>query len=241
MQKTAEGEGNKGMSRKDEIKSAYKSLGKANSIYDGQMLGTTRIGRFMLKHVWCMTREDALEYQALAFEKIPADFAGKLLEVPVGTGVLSMPVFQTLPRADITCLDYSDKMMANAQQRAKDMEISNIRFIQGDVGSLPFPDESFDIVVSLNGFHAFPDKEAAYKETFRVLKPGGIFTGCFYVKDANAHTDKIIRRLYIKAGFFTPPFETVDSLQKRLSAMYSEAMVRNVESIAVFQCRKGLE
>ena len=128
--------------------------------------------------------------------------------------------------------------MANAEQRAKDMKISNIRFIQGDVGSLPFPDESFDIVVSLNGFHAFPDKEAAYQETFRVLKQGGIFTGCFYVKDANAHTDKIIRRLYIKAGFFTPPFETVASLQTRLSAMYSEATVQNVESIAVFQCRK---
>lgn len=226
------------MSRKDEIKSAYKSLGKANSIYDGQMMGTTRIGRFMLKHVWSMTREDALEYQALAFETIPADFAGKLLEVPVGTGVLSMPVFKTLPDADITCLDYSDKMMANAKQRAKDMKINNIRFVQGDVESLPFSNESFDIVISMNGFHAFSNKEVAYKETFRVLKPGGIFTGCFYVKGANNHTDKIIRRFYIKAGFFTPPFETVDSLQKRLAAMYSEAVVRNVESIAVFQCKK---
>ena len=226
------------MNRKDEIKSAYKSLGKAHSIYDGQMLGTSRIGRFMLKHVWRMTREDALEYQAMAFEAIPKDFSGKLLEVPVGTGVLSMPVFQTLPSADITCLDYSEKMMATAEERAKEMGISNARFQQGDVGKLPFADESFDIVVSLNGFHAFPDKEAAYKETFRVLKPGGLFTGCFYVEGANAHTDKMIRRFYIKSGFFTPPFETVDSLRKRLSGMYSEAVVRNVESIAVFQCRK---
>jgi len=38
---------------------------------------------------------------------------------------------------------------------------------------------SFDIVLSLNGFHAFPDKEAAYRETYCVLKPGGIFCGCF--------------------------------------------------------------
>ena len=106
------------MNRKDEIKSAYKGLGNAHSFYDGMMLGTTRMGRFMLKHVWRMTREDALEYQAMAFEAIPSDFAGKLLGVPVGTGVLSMPVFKTLPDADITCLDYSEKIMQTAQERA---------------------------------------------------------------------------------------------------------------------------
>lgn len=49
----------------------------------------------------------------------------------------------------------------------------------GDVGALPFADGAFDIVLSLNGFHAFPDKEVAYREVFRVLKPGGTFCGCF--------------------------------------------------------------
>lgn len=226
------------MGRKDEIKSAYRGLGKAHSFYDGQMLGTTRAGRWMLKHVWRMTRDDALEYEALTFEAIPAGFSGRLLEVPVGTGVISMPVFKTLPDADITCLDYSEKMMAAAKQRANAMQISNITFVQGDVGALPFPDESFDAVVSLNGFHAFPDKEAAYRETYRVIKPGGIFTGCFYIKQVNEHTDEMIRRFYVRAGFFTPPFETVSSLQKKLSGMYSEAKVSHVQSIAVFQCRK---
>lgn len=74
------------------------------------------------------------------------------------------------------------------------MRITNISFEQGDVAALPFPDETFDAVVSLNGFHAFPDKEAAYRELDRVLKPDGIFTGCFYAKQANRHTDKIIHR-----------------------------------------------
>ena len=226
------------MTRKEDIKSAYKSLGKAHGFYDGMMLGTTFLGRQVLRHVWCMKREDALEYQSMAFEAIPAGFSGSLLEVPVGTGVLSMPVFKTLPEADITCVDYSEKMMASAEQRAKEMGIGNIRFQQGDVGKLPFADETFDVVVSLNGFHAFPDKEAAYRETRRVLKPGGIFTGCFYVKGSCAQTDKMIRRFYIRSGFFTPPFETVESLRTRLEGMYASANVRNVQSIAVFQCRK---
>ena len=226
------------MERKSEIKSAYRSLGKAHSFYDGMMTGTTLPGRFIQKIVWGMDREDALEYQAGAFEMIPADFSGKLLEVPVGTGVLSMPVWKTLPKADITCLDYSEKMMASAEERSKEMGIRNITFRQGDVGALPFGDEEFDAVVSLNGFHAFPDKDAAYRETFRVLRSGGIFCGCFYVQGSNARTDKMIQMFYIRSGFFTPPFESVGSLRDRLGAMYREVSVSNVQSIAVFHCIK---
>ncbi len=226
------------MERKEEIKAAYKDLGKAHGFYDGMMTGTSFLGKAVVRTVWRMDREDVLEYQSRAFSPIPLDFKGRLLEVPVGTGVLSMPVFRTLPEADITCLDYSDKMMASAQRRAEEMGIGNITFKQGDVGNLPFEDGSFDALVSLNGFHAFPDKEAAYRETCRVLKKGGVFCGCFYVEGANEKTDRWIRRVYVKRGFFTPPFETVDSLRKRLGALYGKVEVSNVKSIAVFSCVK---
>ena len=222
--------------RKNEIKSAYKSLGKAHSLYDGMMTGSNTIGRFIDRAVWNMSHEEVLEYQTEAFSAIPSDFKDKLLEVPVGTGVLSMPVFATLSEAKITCLDYSEKMMNSARRRAKEMQINNVSFIQGDVGNLPFESEGFDAVVSLNGFHAFPDKQAAFSETCRVLKKGGIFCGCFYVKDANTHTDKMINRFYIRSGFFTPPFDTVDSLRERLENMYSDVTVGNVKSIAYFRC-----
>lgn len=42
------------MSRRDEIKSAYKNLGKAHSFYDGMMTGTSFFGRIILKNVWCI-------------------------------------------------------------------------------------------------------------------------------------------------------------------------------------------
>lgn len=150
-----------------------------------------------------------------------------------------MPVYETLPDADITCLDHSPDMMERAKRQAERRGLKNVCFRQGDVGRLPFSDGSFDLVLSLNGFHAFPDKEAAYREIFRVLKPGGIFCGCFYVKGENKRTDWFIEKIYTPMGYFTPPYETADSLEKRLKAMYRKGKVKTVEGMAVFRCRKG--
>ena len=182
--------------------------------------------------------EKNLRYLETALSGVPEGFSGKLLEVPVGTGVLTMPVYRELPDADITCLDYSADMMAAAREKADRAGIRNISFRQGDIGDLPFADDSFDIVLSLNGFHAFPDKEAAYRETFRVLKPGGTFCGCFYIEGGCRRTDWFIRHLYVKKGFFTPPFETEESLRERLSGMYEDVSVSSVEGIGCFRAKK---
>ena len=104
--------------------------------------------------------------------------------------------------------------------------------------SLPFADGSFDLVLSLNGFHAFPDKDAAFREICRVLKPGAIFCGCFYIRGESARTDWFVKRLYVPKGFFTPPFETRESLEQRLKALYREASVHTVKAEGIFRCVK---
>ena len=142
-------------------------------------------------------------------------------------------------KADITCLDYSVDMMGQAQEKADRLHLKNVTFRQGDVGALPFADGAFDIVLSLNGFHAFPDKEAAYREAYRVLKPGGIFCGCFYVSGECRRTDRLIKKVYEPMKFFTPPYETVQSLKVRLEGMYADVQLGNVKSIAWFVCRKA--
>ena len=142
-------------------------------------------------------------------------------------------------KADITCLDYSVDMMGQAQEKADRLHLKNVTFRQGDVGALPFADGAFDIVLSLNGFHTFPDKEAAYREVFRVLRPGGTFCGCFYVKGEQKRTDWFVRHIYEKTGFFTPPYETAFSLKKRLEKRYATVTLETVKSMAWFVCRKA--
>lgn len=226
------------MNRHNEIQNAYRYLGKEATFYDGMITCSTLTGKAVCKLVWNMDPEKNTRYLERAISGIPEDFSGKLLEVPVGTGVLTMPIYKTLPRGEVTCLDYSPDMMVRAQRRAESLGLKNVRFQQGDVGKLPFDDSSFDLILSLNGFHAFPDKEAAFRETFRVLRPGGFLCGCFYIKGENRRTDWFIEHLYTPKGFFTPPYETAESLRRRLEKRYEQVELEAVESMACFTCRK---
>ena len=228
------------MDRKASIRHAYRLTG-SNNFYDGMITCSTVPGKAVCRLVWGMDKADNDGYLEKALAAIPEDFAGRLLEVPVGTGILTMPLYCTLPGADITCLDYSPDMMSQAKEKANHLKLKNVKFRQGDVGALPYEDGSFDVVLSLNGFHAFPDKEAAYRETFRVLKPGGTFCGCFYVAGEYGRTDWFIRHVYEPAKFFTPPYETAASLRARLEKMYETVQFGSVKSIAWFACRKALK
>ena len=79
------------MNRKEQIKNAYKLTGSNASFYDGMMTYSTLPGKAICRIVWNMDGEKNLRYLEKALSGIPEDFSGKLLEVPVGTGVLTMP------------------------------------------------------------------------------------------------------------------------------------------------------
>lgn len=209
-----------------------------SGMYDGVITGTGIFGGLVSNIVWKMNKETDLKYQRMAKSGVPKDFSGKMLEVPVGTGILTMPMYKELCDADITCLDCSEGMMHRAQARAEQENIKNITFVRGDVGKLPFEDESFDLVLSMNGLHVFPDKDAAFSEIFRVLRKGGVFCGCTYIEGECKRTDWFINKIYVPKGYFNLPFDTKASLEKRLKGMYSSVSIETVISEACFKCVK---
>ncbi|MBQ3442933.1 MAG: class I SAM-dependent methyltransferase [Selenomonadaceae bacterium] len=220
------------------MNNAYQLVGQLSTFFDRMMTSADLPARLALKTFWGLDNDAYQKFLAQAFAGLSKDFRGRLLEVPVGTGVLSLPVYKELDGAEIICFDYSDKMLDAARERANQLNLHGVKFIQGDVAQLPFEDDFFDLVLSINGFHAFSDKISAWAQTYRVLKPGGIFCGCMYVKGENSRTDIFVEQFCDRQGFFCPPHETLSSLKNFLNDIYSRAEVTNVESFAGFVCIK---
>lgn len=135
-------------------------------------------------------------------------------------------------------MDYSDEMLQIASNRFEVFNLENTECMQGDVGDMLFENETFDIVLSMNGVHAFPDKEKAFLEMKRVLKQDGLFIGCFYIKNERKITDWFIHKFFVKGGTFTPPFFTFDEVKAYLNSNYKEVDLWNIGSIIGFRCKK---
>ena len=225
-------------SRFEEVERAYRIVGKLSNLYDGMMTYTTVSGKIASNAIWSLDGKKARAYVEKALSGIPEGCAGAILEVPVGTGALSLANYRCYPDAQVTCLDYSEDMLAAARLRADELELRHVSFQRGDVGALPFADGAFDCLLSINGLHAFPEKEKAFLEMARVLKPGGTLAGCCYVKGENRRTDLVARTVFVRGGFFTPPFDTAETLRARLEALYSKVALETIEAECIFHCEK---
>lgn len=94
----------------------------------------------------------------------------KIIDLCCGTGDLSIIIKQIEPQADVTGIDFSDKMLEVAKQKSQ-----NIQYLQGDVTALPYPDNTFDCAVMGFGLRNIQNAEKAVEEAYRILKPGGCF------------------------------------------------------------------
>jgi len=134
---------------------------------------------------------DAAAYDAMSrlffgsfFGPIAADIAAvaeatspegaRVLEVGCGPGHLSVRLARR-HGLEMTGLDLDPAMIERARanaDRTMDGEVRRRSFVVGDVASLPFPDGTFDLVVSTMSMHHWTDPAAGLAEMARVLRPG---------------------------------------------------------------------
>jgi Methylase involved in ubiquinone/menaquinone biosynthesis len=217
----------------DKIKKSYK-LSKL--IYDDSITQSKWWSRLYFKLVWGGVDDSEITRRVLGW--IPDDFSGKLLDVPVGTAVFTIEKYKRMPHADIRCVDYSMDMLEQALRRFRENSVTNVKTMQGDVAALPFEDSTFDCVLCMNGLHVFPDKDMAYAEMLRTLKPGGELLACFYVAGERRITDWVARNILTRIGWFTPPFDTADNIRRRLEPYYDLLEFHIVGAMVLFRARK---
>jgi SAM-dependent methyltransferase len=100
------------------------------------------------------------------------------LEIGAGTGYFSLNLLQAGVVAEATCTDISPGMVTTLARNAERLGL-RVRTARADAESLPFADQSFDLVLGHAVLHHLPNLRRAFAEFHRVLRPGGriVFAG----------------------------------------------------------------
>jgi ubiquinone/menaquinone biosynthesis C-methylase UbiE len=128
----------------------------------------------------------------------PGPFS-RALEVGAGTGYFALNLVRAGLVRDAVCTDISPAMLralrANAARLGMDVETTDC-----DAASLPFPDDSFDLVFGHAVLHHLPELERAFAEFVRVLRPGGTV---FFAGEPSSTGDRLAsvpKRLAVRAA-----------------------------------------
>ena len=98
------------------------------------------------------------------------EISGKVIKIGVGTGK-NLPYYTR--DADVTAIDFSEKMLEKAKERRKNLHISNVTLLKMNAQNLRFNDNSFDTAISTFVFCTVPDPLKGLSEVYRVIKPDG--------------------------------------------------------------------
>jgi len=94
----------------------------------------------------------------------------RILDVGTGPGRLPLAIADAFPSLRVDAIDLSAEMIEYARGVAGDAPVT---FAVGDVARLPFPDDTFDLVVSSLSQHHWDDVEGGIRDLRRVLRPDG--------------------------------------------------------------------
>jgi SAM-dependent methyltransferase len=102
------------------------------------------------------------------------DRGERVLDLGCGAGTDTLVAAQMVgPEGRVTGLEMTPEMLDKARRAAAELGARNVVFVEGEAERLPFPDESFDAVISNGVIDLIPDKDAVCAQLQRVLRAGG--------------------------------------------------------------------
>ncbi|MCT1403050.1 methyltransferase domain-containing protein [Paenibacillus sp. p3-SID867] len=150
---------------------------------------------------WTM-RESTFKNQLI--KQVQSYSGQRILDLGCGTGTLTVQLKQSYPESKVTGLDIDPDVLRIAEAKAAQRHL-DIKFVQGNSYELPYPDHSFDRVVTSLMFHHLTttNKLQTLKEIFRVLKPEGELHIADWGKAKNGFMRVAYYSIQILDGFST--------------------------------------
>ncbi len=106
----------------------------------------------------------------------------RLIDVGCGTGHRVMPMAQHFGVREYVGFDHSTTSLDVARVLAAELQFTKATFAEGDLFTLPYPDESFDVVISQGVLHHTSDPLRGFRELVRICKPNGFVAIYLYNK-----------------------------------------------------------
>jgi SAM-dependent methyltransferase len=178
------------------------------------------------KQTWA-TGDDAVIGTMISFmaetlcEAMGLHAGWRVLDVAGGSGNAALAAARRL--CDVVCTDYVSTLLNRGRERAA-AERLDIAFEVADAENLPYPDRSFDAVISTVGVMFAPDQMRAAEELLRVCRPGGV------IGLANWTPDGFIGELFRIVGKYAPPPAgvrppTLWGTKERLGELFGDGVV----------------
>lgn len=199
------------------------------------VVGMQRLAQYkeLVRTTWAtgdydaMMREEGLYEVGQRLVDALAVRAGEdILDVACGTGNATIPAARTGAR--VTGLDLTPAMLAKARERGAGLAID---WVEGDAEELPFPDESFDVVLSSFGCMFAPRHTVVAGEMTRILRPGGRLGLCAWTPEGTIGEFFRVVGAYLPTApeYVDPPLawgseDTVRSLFEGIELSFSREM-----------------
>ncbi|MGK4007239.1 class I SAM-dependent methyltransferase [Sorangium sp. So ce1036] len=186
-------------------------------------LGPAALTRFYDPVVRWVMREDAFRSRVLTHAELAP--GQRLLDVGCGTGTLALLAKQRHPGVEVRGVDGDDKVLALAREK-DERAGAGVRFERALAWALPYPDGTFDRVVSTLMFHHLTadDKQRTAREIVRVLRPGGALVLADLGSPRSAPGRALARALFRASRF-------EDHLAGRLPALLAGAGLSEVAEV----------